>query len=166
MLNVQQRTLLLIAGCVWLFAGLNVLRLGIIAYQTLTTNYALYLGSFVIFCLFARMFLKISRKHTKRIRAYAQPQPFWRFFDMKSYLIMAVMMGGGIGLRASGLVPEFFIAFFYTGLGLALATAGVAFIKNYLTFSEQDDHTAIPAHVQTRIQTTVQPTVQTKEVDA
>lgn len=71
-------------------------------------------------------------------------------------------MGGGIGLRASGLVPEFFIAFFYTGLGLALATAGVAFIKNYLTFSAQSDHTAIPAHVQTRIQTTVQ----TKEVDA
>lgn len=75
-------------------------------------------------------------------------------------------MGGGIGLRASGLVPEFFIAFFYTGLGLALATAGVAFIKNYLTFSAQSDHTAIPTHVQTHIQTTVQPTVQTKEVDA
>ena len=35
--------------------------------------------------------------------------------------MMAIMMGGGIALRASGVVPEWFIAFFYTGLGAALA---------------------------------------------
>jgi len=40
---------------------------------------------------------------------------------------MAVMMGGGIWLRYSGLVPEVFIAVFYTGLGCALALAGVIF---------------------------------------
>lgn len=38
---------------------------------------------------------------------------------------MAFMMGGGIWLRSSGLVPNPFIAVFYTGLGLALA--GVMF---------------------------------------
>ena len=38
---------------------------------------------------------------------------------------MAVMMGGGIWLRSSGLVPDVFIAVFYTGLGCALALAGV-----------------------------------------
>lgn len=30
-------------------------------------------------------------------------QPFFKFFDRKSYLLMAVMMGGGIALRAGGL---------------------------------------------------------------
>lgn len=36
-------------------------------------------------------------------------------------------MGGGIWLRYSGLVPDVFIAVFYTGLGIALALAGVLF---------------------------------------
>ena len=31
---------------------------------------------------------------------------------------MACMMGGGIGLRAAGIFPDTFIAFFYTGLGV------------------------------------------------
>ncbi len=45
---------------------------------------------------------------------------------------MAIMMGGGIALRASGILPEWFIAFFYTGLGLALTVAGISFIVSYI----------------------------------
>ena len=37
------------------------------------------------------------------------------------------MRKSGILLRASGLVPDVFIAVFYTGLGCALALAGVLF---------------------------------------
>lgn len=44
---------------------------------------------------------------------------------------MAVMMTGGIGLRASGLAPERFIAVFYTGLGASLLIAGLLFGCNY-----------------------------------
>ena len=40
---------------------------------------------------------------------------------------MAIMMSGGIWLRSSGLVPDVFVAVFYTGLGCALASAGVLF---------------------------------------
>ena len=40
---------------------------------------------------------------------------------------MAVIMGGGIWLRSSGLAPEVFIAVFYTGPGCALALAGFLF---------------------------------------
>ena len=61
----------------------------------------------------------------------------WHFFDLKAYLIMAVMMGGGIGLRFSGLLPEIFIAVFYTGLGCALALAGILFW--ILFFRYRDD---------------------------
>ena len=46
---------------------------------------------------------------------------------------MAVMMTGGIGLRLSGLVPERFIAVFYTGLGAALLLAGLLFGRNFGT---------------------------------
>ena len=43
----------------------------------------------------------------------------------------AVMMTGGIALRASGLAPERFIAFFYTGLGASLLLAGLLFGCNF-----------------------------------
>lgn len=71
------------------------------------------------------------KKHTRRIQNYQETyRPVWHFFDLKAYLIMAVMMGGGIWLRYSGLAPDIFIAVFYTGLGCALALAGVLFDSN------------------------------------
>lgn len=122
--SVRNRTLLAIAGSVWLAAGGNVARIGGQAYRGLPR---------VVFGLFGSMFFRMSQKHTRRIRGYAgETQPFWRFFDRKAYLIMAVMMGGGISLRYSGLVPEVFVAVFYTGLGCALALAGVCFWGAFL----------------------------------
>ena len=47
--------------------------------------------------------------------------------DVKSFIIMAVMMSGGIWLRSSGIAPDRFIAVFYTGLGASLLTAGIRF---------------------------------------
>ena len=51
------------------------------------------------------------------------------------YLIMTCMMSVGIGFRAAGIFPEIFVAFFYSGLGLALALAGVLFSRNYVFYS-------------------------------
>ena len=83
------------------------------------------------------MFFKMSRKHAKRIRGYEEEsRPIWHFFDLKAYLIMAIMMGGGIWLRSSGLVPEVFIAIFYTGLGCALAMAGLLFGILFFQYEE------------------------------
>ncbi len=101
MFKVKKRTLLLIAGIVWLAAGFNVARLGVISYFEIEQQWYWYLLSAVIFLLFGAMFYNMSRKHTKRIMGYEEEsQSFWRFFDLKAYIIMAVMMGGGIGLRA------------------------------------------------------------------
>ena len=130
---VKKRTLLLIAGIMWLIAGFNVARLGIISYLEIEQKWYWYVLSVVIFMRFGMMFYRMSQKHTKRIMSYEEErQPFWRFFDLKAYIFMAVMMGGGIGLRAAGVFPNWFVAFFYTGLGCALALAGVLFIRNYI----------------------------------
>ena len=132
MFKVKKRTLLLIAGIVWLIAGINVARLGVISYLEIDREWYWYPLSVLIFLLFGTMFFMMSKKHTKRIMGYSEErQPFWRFFDLKAYIIMAVMMGGGIGLRAAGVFPNEFVAFFYTGLGCALALAGVLFIGDY-----------------------------------
>lgn len=93
-----------------------------------------------MFGIFAVMFFKMSIKHTKRIQGYKESyRPFWHFFDLKSYIIMGIMMGGGIGLRNSGLLPDSFIAVFYTGLGSALVCAGILFWVLFGTYSKTEE---------------------------
>lgn len=131
-LHVHKNTLILIAGIVWAIAGFNIVRIGLIAYQG---NFTWWRGllSVVVYAVFQIfIFGKMVKKHTGRILQYEEErQNFFRFFDTKSYLIMAFMMTLGIGLRVSGLVPSTFIAFFYTGLGASLLTAGVLFLISY-----------------------------------
>lgn len=101
--HVKKRTLLAIAGCVWLLAGVNVKRLGVLSYQCMDIiKWYHILLSAAVFGAFGTMFFKMSFKHQKRIHGYAEPtRPFWNFFDLKAYFIMAFMMGGGIWLRSS-----------------------------------------------------------------
>ncbi len=120
---------MLIAGSVWLIAGFNVAGMGVLSYRVIDRKWYLYLLSIMVFFLFGLMFYKMSSKHTKRIIGYENDHPFWHFFDLKAYLIMACMMSAGIGLRAVGVFPDVFVAFFYSGLGCALALAGVLFYK-------------------------------------
>ena len=138
--HVKKPTLLAVAGFVWFFAGFNVARLGLLPYQKLSPVAAVYiLMTLVVFCAFGFMFFRMSIKHSKRIQGYREEsRPIWHFFDLKAYIIMAVMMSGGIWLRSSGLVPHVFIAVFYTGLGCALALSGVMFFILFFRFQEEE----------------------------
>ncbi len=137
--EVPKNTLLIIAGIVWMIAGFNVVRLGIISYGAVEMKWYLPVLSVVIFLLFGAMFYKMTQKHGKRIRDYEEYyRPVWNFFDRKAYLIMAVMMGGGIGLRNAGVFPDVFVAFFYTGLGCALFLAGVCFVSLFLKTARKE----------------------------
>lgn len=129
---VKNNTLLLIAALVWTAAGVNILRIGIIEYPPYLSiiNFLLSAVVFVVFQLF--IFGRLVKKHTKRIDSYGdQKQLFIKFFDVKSFIIMAVMMTGGILLRSLRLASEVFIAVFYTGLGAALLLAGIMFGRNF-----------------------------------
>ena len=135
MLKVSKRTLLLVAGIVWLIAGGNIAWLGIRSFAQMDQGiwWLLVIGAVVVFTLFhVKVFSKMVGKHSNRIAAYEDDKiGFWRFFDASGYIMMAIMMSGGISLRAFGLVPMWFIAFFYTGLGIALALSGVSFLVRF-----------------------------------
>ena len=131
-MKVKRNTLLLLACLIWSAAGFNILRIGLMAYSAYRAgiNYLLSTLVFVVFQVF--IFGKLVKKHTARIGAYEEEFHFFlKFFDKKSFAIMAVMMTGGIWLRSSGLAPERFIAFFYTGLGASLLLAGLLFGRNF-----------------------------------
>lgn len=131
-MKVKKNTLLLIACFVWTAAGFNILRIGIMAYASYLSllNIILSAAVFGIFQYF--IFGRLVKKHTKRISDYEEEKHFFlKFFDLKSFIIMAFMMTGGIYLRTSGLGPERFIAVFYSGLGSSLFLAGILFGINY-----------------------------------
>ena len=132
---VKKRYLLLIASLVWLFAGLKVLSLGLEAYKTNFTalNILLSIAVFIVFWLM--VFNRLVNKHTVRIKAYTEERRyFWNFFDLKSFIIMAIMMTGGILIRKYSLLGVNFIAFFYTGIGAALSLAGMKFMYNFIKY--------------------------------
>lgn len=131
-MKVKRNTLLLLACLVWSAAGFNILRIGLIVYPAYLTvlNFLLSVLVFAVFQKF--IFGKLVKKHTASINAYTEDRHFFlKFFDGKAFAIMAVMMTVGIGLRASGLAPERFIAVFYTGLGASLLLAGLLFGRNF-----------------------------------
>lgn len=126
-MKVKKQYLLLIACLVWSIAGVNIVRIGFEAYGRYLTMFNIFLSA-VVFAIFQFfIFGRLVKKHTKRINAYKERQWFIKFFDVKSFIIMAVMMTGGIWLRVSGVAPERFIAIFYSGLGGALLLAGILF---------------------------------------
>lgn len=130
--QVKKQNLLTIAALVWVAAGVNILHIGLEAYAegyVTTLNEVLSVAVGLVFWF--GTFYKLTKKHTQRITNYEeQHQYFWHFFDLKSFIIMAIMMTGGIALRVSGIAPSVFIAIFYTGLGSALALAGILFARN------------------------------------
>lgn len=131
-MKVKRNTLLLLACLVWGAAGFNILRIGLAAYPAYRSA-LIFLLSILVFSVFQIfIFGRLVKKHSARIGAYLEERHFfWKFFDGKSFAIMAVMMTGGIGLRSSGLAPERFIAVFYTGLGASLLLAGLLFGRNF-----------------------------------
>ena len=132
-MKVKRNTLLLIACFVWCAAGFNILRISVLTYPDYLgiMNFALSLAVFVVFQLF--IFGKLVKKHSTRITGYEEERHFFlKFFDAKSFAIMAFMMTGGIALRSSGAAPERFIAVFYTGLGASLLLVGILFGVNFI----------------------------------
>lgn len=132
-MKVKKRTLLILASIVWMIAGFNILRIGVLSYPGHVTLWNLLLSLAVFGAFWFMVFYRLVLKHTDRIHKYEEElQFFWHFFDKKSFLIMAFMVTFGIGLRASHLAPEGFIAVFYSGLGMALFLAGILFGIRYV----------------------------------
>ncbi len=127
-MKINKKYLLLIAGSVWMIAGINILNIGSSVYGRYLTWFNALLTSVVFVIFHTLIFRRMVKKHTVRITAYKENyQPFYQFFDGSSYLIMAVMMSCGIGLRVFHLISDRFVAVFYTGLGAALILAGITF---------------------------------------
>ena len=137
MLKVPTKALLLVAALVWLVAGSFVTSVGIKAAEE-PWSQTMAIGFVVVYVFFSFMFIMICRKHTRRICGYGDAlMNIGKFLDPPAYIILIVMIGIGASVRISGLCPSFIIAFFYSGLGMALITAAIVYIVTYVALCEE-----------------------------
>jgi hypothetical protein len=147
--TIPKNRLMLIAGVVWCLAGAMVCVVGLPLLLGLAPAhlvlYPLTVAIFLGFYFF--VFSRLVQKHTGRIRARPEERlPFWNFFNTSSWAVMLVMMGGGMALRLSHLMPDWMIAFFYSGLGVALLLCGIQFLG---IFARKDVLAPVPDRVGT-----------------
>jgi len=128
--KVRHWMLYLLDGIIWTGAGINILRIGIGTWADGAFRwYFAALPAIAILAAFSAMFRSIVRKNIARIDSMEEDRIFfWRMMPPRSWVILAFMMSLGIFLRSSGLASDFFIAFFYCGLGTALLCSGINYI--------------------------------------
>ena len=132
LVRLPKNHLMLIAGLVWCAAGAMVCIVGLpLEFSLAPSNVILVpLAGAIFLAFYFFVFSRLVTKHTGRIRARSEDRlPVWDFFNRSSWVVMAVMMGGGMALRLSHVMPDWFIAFFYSGLGVALFLSGIRFMS-------------------------------------
>ena len=137
--SVSKQNLLIIAGLAWTTAG------GILTWRGLSylLQHGHYLGwrlaGGVVFggLFYLVLFSKISRKHIIRIRGLSIPNPCaFSFFNFRSYLMMSIMITGGVLLRKVDIIDREWLYNFYVTMGLPLLISASRFFYFRITNRE------------------------------
>jgi hypothetical protein len=135
--TVPKRYLLLVAGLVWTFAGAMLFARGsawLLQHgDHLIARYAIALAGGLAF--FAALFSRISLKHVARIRAMDIVRPsVFSFFDSKAYMMMALMIAGGVLMRTLGLIEPSILFTFYVCMGTPLLLSALRFYHSFAAY--------------------------------
>lgn len=139
---LPKRYLLFIAAMVWTFAGGMLLYKG----STLIMNYRSFFWLRLIsstvggILFYLVLFSKISFKHTRRIVNLKNDHPcLFSFFNIKSYIMMTVMITSGILLRKSGIVAPEYLSILYITMGIPLFLSAFRFYYYGIFYDEVID---------------------------
>ena len=82
--GVNRQILLITAGAVWIIAGANILRIGIVTWLNTSQDWMFKIGEATVVFLFFVVFRRLYYKHTQRIEQKKERRncPF-SFFDEK-----------------------------------------------------------------------------------
>ena len=133
---MSKHHLLLVAAGAWMFARGMLLWRGF-SYFAPISGWPWFLAIAFIggLLFFKSMFLRISGKHIRRIREMENERPsVFSFFNLRSYAMMALMIGGGVGLRTSHLVALPYLSLFYLFMGIPLLLSAVRFVKAWMMY--------------------------------
>ena len=138
---VTRNILLLAAGVTWKGVGVMLLFLAVSwLYKTPGISMYLYIFAGIILALFIHHFgfLKIVDKNLARILRMDSKKCFFAFLPSKSYLIIIIMVIMGLMLRHS-IIPKYYLAILYIGIGLALILSSVRYIRFFFRETKHKD---------------------------
>lgn len=124
---IPRNWLLALAGLMWSAVGILLCSYAFNWVTHPATKVALALGCLglaisVVINLFG--FSKLAKKNIDRIMAYDDRACAFAFQAWKGWLIIAIMMSGGMMLRHSS-IPRPYLAVLYAGIGAALFQASI-----------------------------------------
>ena len=137
--GVPKRWLFFMAALVWAYAAFRVLKM---AFQYAPEG-SLPLWEVIVFGLigfvvfFNFVFLKVCRKHIRRISSMEQKKPcLFAFFGWKSYLLIAIMVSMGILFARLEVLPLFLQGIFYIALGASLFLSALMLLNAGILYRE------------------------------
>lgn len=136
--SVPKRYLLLVASGVWLFAGSFLMFRGI---RNIpgdgVTFWKIFLSAGAGLIFFWILFLRVSARHIHRITTLDIIRPcIFSFFDWKSYLLMALMIGMGIAVRKLHLISDITISYFFITMAIPLIISAFRFVVAFWKYGE------------------------------
>jgi hypothetical protein len=137
--KVSRHNLLFIAGLAWTTAG-GILMWRGLDYELRHSHHIwinLLFGLLIGIPFYVILFARISRKHIKRIRGLQIPYPCaFSFFNIRSYILMMLMITSGILLRKFDLVNREYLFIFYIGMAIPLLMSALRFYYAWFTKKE------------------------------
>jgi len=128
---VDKRTLLLLAGFMWIGVGIMLLCFSYSWLHSFKSSHSfVFTGIGIAAALMIHHFgfLKIVDKNLRRILPMEGKKCLFSFMTWKSYMIVVVMVMMGVLLRHS-LIPKPYLSILYTGIGLALILSSVRYLR-------------------------------------
>jgi hypothetical protein len=132
---IKKRNLLLVAGCAWTIAGGILITRALVQLAAMKDYIMVELATGVVFGMlfYILLFARISKKHIYRITLIPLDNPcFFSFFNFRSYLLMAIMITGGITLRKLNIIEPHILWTFYLTMGVPLLVSAYRFFYSWI----------------------------------
>jgi len=132
--GVPRTTLYLIAGIAWTTAGSILFGRGLVNLIHLKTHLMIRLlvGLVLGIGFYLVLFYRISARNIRHIQLIQVSNPCaFSFFNLRSWLMMTLMISGGITLRKLNIVTPAYMFTFYVVMGVPLLVSAWNFYSEW-----------------------------------
>lgn len=139
--GIPKRALLAVAGIFWTIGGGMLMWRGVSGLLAYGANiyFEVPLGLLTGWLFFILLFVRISRKHIDRILSIKIKKPcLFSFFDVRGYILMAIMISGGVALRLFNVLNPQVLCTFYITMGVPLLLSAFRFYYNWYIYNNSD----------------------------
>jgi hypothetical protein len=135
--RIAKRYLYIEAAIVWTFAGSMLLFRGFLLFMddVYLIWFRLIISMSAGLLFYRLLFSRISKKHSTRITGLPLEKPcFFSFFNVRSYILMTLMITAGISLRKSGILPPVYLSVIYVTMGIPLFISSFRFYHAFAVY--------------------------------